>query len=487
MKFECKTCDKLFTQKSSLKRHKEKCENSKSNKCSATESKNTTEKKGYVCKHCDIPFNDYDSLFQHITTTHPMNQSGGNVVQHPSHNDPRTVTENESDKKRFRLKKSAMNEAAQQTSIFPHGNEKYDLLQFLANVKEDVDKELNLRKAKQRNIKWYVNARVEMIRDIEDEKKENAYPHFRSKSYISLENDDNDHNLNEAFQAINKALEEFINKGSNWILNKIICLEVHTVLYSPIAGSSYMELPKKIRNTHGVVNILNRDSKCFLWSILAALYPAPYHPERISNYTEYENELNMKGIEYPVSLNNIQKFEKQNEISINVFGYEEGEIFPLYLSQLAFGHKEVDLLYLSDDEHSHYCWIKNLDHFLGSITRFHTRRFYCRRCLHGFTRKDLLQKHRTYCNKFEFQKVEYPAKGKDILSFQNHEKRIPVPMVIYADFECYSQKLDTCVPDPDKPPTTPQTKFQACGYSYVVVSTNEKYTKPAVVYRGMML
>lgn len=44
--------------------------------------------------------------------------------------------------------------------------------------------------------------------------------------------------------------------------------------------------------------------------------------------------------------------------------------------------------------------------------------------------------------------------------------------------------MDTCQPNPEKSSTTHHTKFDACGYAYVVVSTNEKYTKPAVVYRG---
>lgn len=39
-----------------------------------------------------------------------------------------------------------------------------------------------------------------MVRDIDNGKKEKAIPHFRSRTYISLENDDNEHNLNEAYQ-----------------------------------------------------------------------------------------------------------------------------------------------------------------------------------------------------------------------------------------------------------------------------------------------
>lgn len=127
---------------------------------------------------------------------------------------------------------------------------------------------------------------------------------------------------------------------------------------------------------------------------------------------------------------------------------------------------------------------KNLDYFLGSTTRFHTKRFYCGRCLHGFVRRDLLNQHRPYCNKFDFQKVQFPEKGKDILSFRDYDKQIPVLFVMYADFEAYARKLDTCHPNPEKSSTTHKTKFEACGYSHVVVSTNDRYTKPAVVHRG---
>lgn len=81
--------------------------------------------------------------------------------------------------------------------------------------------------------------------------------------------------------------------------------------------------------------------------------------------------------------------------------------------------------------------------------------------------------------------MTYPKeRGNDILQFQGNEKCMRVPFVIYADFECYARKIDTCHPNPDESSTTHTTKFEACGYSYVVVSSNDKYSKPAVVYRG---
>lgn len=222
--FTCEKCNKSFTRKSILKTHQEKCTNAdeldKKSHTSATLTRNT-------CKHCGVPFDDVDSLLQHVATNHPLNQSGGDLSA--AQNIPTAKMNEENDKQR----KSGLNNVVTQLNIIPRGNEKYDLLQFLANVKDDVKKELILRRNSYRNIKWYVNARVEMVRDIDDGNEEKAHPHFRSKSYISLANEDNDHNLNEAFQSINRAMENFISKGSNWILNKVMHLELYPLPYSP--------------------------------------------------------------------------------------------------------------------------------------------------------------------------------------------------------------------------------------------------------------
>ena len=62
---------------------------------------------------------------------------------------------------------------------------------------------------------------------------------------------------------------------------------------------------------NGVINIKNNDDKCFMWSILAALHPAPYHPERITHYKQYESKLNFKGMDFPIRSDEmtLRKFE----------------------------------------------------------------------------------------------------------------------------------------------------------------------------------
>ena len=72
----------------------------------------------------------------------------------------------------------------------------------------------------------------------------------------------------------------------------------------------------------------------FSLDILAHLHMAPPHEHgyRIQKYIPYKNELKMEGITYPVTVKDVPKFEKQNDISINVFEYEDG-YYSLYISR----------------------------------------------------------------------------------------------------------------------------------------------------------
>ena len=92
-------------------------------------------------------------------------------------------------------------------------------------------------------------------------------------------------------------------------------------------GSSYIPLPRDIQNRNACLNIVNTDDeKCFVWSVLASLYPACLNANRLENYKPYEDKLNTKGIDIPMKISSINKFERQNPtISVNVFGIDEPE------------------------------------------------------------------------------------------------------------------------------------------------------------------
>ena len=77
-----------------------------------------------------------------------------------------------------------------------------------------------------------------------------------------------------------------------------------------------------------------------------------------------------------------------------------------------------------------------------------------------------------------------PKEGSQVY-FHNYQKRLPVPFLIYADFEAITRKIDSCSPRGDKSYTQAYQKHEACGFGYkVVCHYDQKYSKPEVLYRG---
>ncbi|KAK3738643.1 hypothetical protein QZH41_001793, partial [Actinostola sp. cb2023] len=135
---------------------------------------------------------------------------------------------------------------------------------------------------------------------------------------------------NEAVEKVKTTFLEYQREGSGWQLDKVLHLDLGVAAYKPVEGASYLPLPKKIKNKKAVLNVQNDDLKCFLWSVLAAKHPIHSNPHRVNQYKPYESELNMAGIDYPVKIDQVKKFERQNPtISVSVFGFEEQELFPL--------------------------------------------------------------------------------------------------------------------------------------------------------------
>ena len=290
--------------------------------------------------------------------------------------------------------------------------------------------------------------------------------HFNTKMYINLESTDVKSILSEMIEAILNKIHNFQEGGSGWYFKEVISLEIHTVDYKPIKGSSYIPLPDFLMRKKAIINMENKDDKCFLWSVLRYLHPREKHSTRINDLREYENDLNFKGIEFPVKVKDIQKFENQNPNlpGINVFSINDNnKIYPLRLNQKD-AKKSIDLFLFSKDENQHYSLIKNFSRLVRSqITSDCRKLLLCKKCLTHFTKKYLFKKHSRYCNKNETVAVKMPTKNS-ILNFQNHFKKLPIPFVIYADFECFTIPMNSCQPNPNKSFTEGYQKHEPSGY-----------------------
>ena len=296
--------------------------------------------------------------------------------------------------------------------------------------------------------------------------------------------------LYEIYGEMVDEIEEEIQKveqaqGSGWVFLEVENLTLHIVKWDPVKGSSYIDLPKELKNKKAIINMKNEDNKCFLWCVLRALNPVNKNAERIDgDLKSKEDTLNMEGIEYPVSLKDIKRFEKQNpNISISVLGYSKDErIYPLRISEYTKskeGRKyDIVLLLINDEENNHYCYVKNISALLASqINKHEHKRYYCLNCLNGFPEPESLEKHKQYCSENESIKINMP-KPNTFIKFNNFFHGERAPFAIYADFECYNKPIHTDdVPDPNKSYTKKLTKHEPASFVYYIKSFNESVYK----------
>ena len=279
--------------------------------------------------------------------------------------------------------------------------------------------------------------------------QDNAY--FQSRTHINLEKTDVKVFIKEMIIEILGNLTIYQKKGSGWYFKKVISLEIHIVEYKPMRGRTYIPFPEFIKKKNAITNIENEDDKCFLWSVLRYIHPVQKNGERINDLKKYENDLNFKGIDFPVKVKDIQKFENNNPDlpGINVFSVNDNnKIYPLRHNQKDC-QKSIDLFLYSEDEKQHYSLIKNFTRLVRSQYTSHrsSKIYICKKCLNHYTKQDLLEKRSLKCSKNETVAVKMTTKN-NILKFQNHFKKLPIPFTIYADFECFTMPIHSCQPNP---------------------------------------
>ena len=106
------------------------------------------------------------------------------------------------------------------------------------------------------------------------------------------------------------------------------------------------------------------------------------HPERITQKKnkEFVNDHIYDGIEYPVSEKHFSKLETKNNISINIFCYENKLTFPIYISNQKF-ENSMDLFLIIDENKSQYVYIKDFDRFMFHKTKNKNKKYFCKSCL----------------------------------------------------------------------------------------------------------
>ena len=204
-------------------------------------------------------------------------------------------------------------------------------------------------------------------------------------------------------------IENPVLLNSRFVFDEVLYPDVNFHQLNLMRGSSYLPLPDFIAKRKAVINPQDGDEECFKWAIIAVdrWMGIDSHPERVSNLREFADNYNWSGLEFPVSLKQIGKFEAKNDISVNVLGLEGKDIYILRNS--GHSHREINLLMISEDGINHYMAIKSLSRLLrSSNTKHKCKQYFCTNCLQGFLLEASQDEHRVYCEDNETVGVEMP-------------------------------------------------------------------------------
>ena len=400
-----------------------------------------------------------------------------------------TPEEIEKDKKISKLKEinrirakitetaTALSGFARQFRVESEGN--FDESEFMQFVKPDVLR--LMRENRQTRIRLILNCYMTRT-DLTNGNIITAYPYFHSQTIENHEGTNESEIIDSMIETIKERFQNFTNRGSNWVLERVLSLDVQMTQYIPLRGRSYIPLPKILANKKAIINMKNDDNECFKWCVTRALFPADKHPERIDkNLRENSKRLNWNGLKFPIDVKQITHFEKSNQnISINVFGFQE-VVYPLKIFKAPERQHQINLLLIADCEKKHYCLIKDMSKLLSSqITKHNGSIHICLRCLNAFQTNEKLEIHKEICQSNEF--IEMPEEGT-FIQFENHIRSQKMPFVIYADFESLVESISGCEPNPKNCFTNQFQKHKPCGFCYhIKCSFNENLSK-TVAYR----
>ena len=152
-----------------------------------------------------------------------------------------------------------------------------------------------------------------------------------------------------------------------------------------------------------------------------------------------------EGLQFPVNLSDISKFENHNySISVNVIDYEN-LVYPLRIRKHNYKREStVNLLLISEDTKHHFCWINDISRFLSLQTSKHDHvRHVCFRCLKTLNSEKSFTSHNEHGKLHKAIKIELSEEGSKI-SFKNHNRSMRVSFIVYADFESFTPQISTC-------------------------------------------
>ena len=278
-------------------------------------------------------------------------------------------------------------------------------------------------------------------------------------------------------------IENLALLNSRFVFDEFLYLDVNFHQLNLTRGSSYLPLPDWLVRKKVIVNPHNNDEECFKWSVITVEKVGMKDPQRVSNLRTFKDNYDWFGLEFPVSIKNIGKFETRNNISVNVLAVEGRDIY-IHRKGQRMG-REINLSMVSEDGINHYTAIKSFSRLLkSSNTKHKCKQHFCMNCLQGFTQELIRDEHQVYCEDNESVRVEMPKQGSTI-EFKDGQSQFKVPFIMYADFELILELMSPVeLGSPNQPYTIEVNQHRPSGWCVYSKFAFRDDDDPLRTYRG---
>ena len=250
--------------------------------------------------------------------------------------------------------------------------------------------------------------------------------------------------LNEAYCEIEKRFDAFVEGSSGWVMKRVLrfslCLNRFKLFQG---GCKKVALPATLRKRRCCLSVSRHASSqsvdtCFLDCLVAGIAHVkrnPCHWCRL--YSDIEAIL-VKcwplGCDFPISSHHWRTIDRHCPVSINIYGYERGSVFPLFLSVNRDTKPfHVDML-LSG---GHYYLVRNLSALVLPEMKSNRRKCYiCPSCLSSHVLECKYKIHLTLC-KNDGTIYRFPESVNLFLEFNSFKNMVTTPFIIYSDLETF--------------------------------------------------
>ena len=253
----------------------------------------------------------------------------------------------------------------------------------------------------------------------------------------------------EMIKTLKEKHVNMLMKGSDMAMRAVVRMDMPLAIFTPLAGSSYLDLPAFLLNKKCIMNVQNDDQRCFGYALLSALHPIDHihHPQRASKYDHLFAQHGLDALNYPVQVEQLEAVERQIKIAFNVYTFFDDlgkGRKPIYTSKTGDPQTAIDLLFWERGDVGHFAWIKNFEGFVKDLSTTKRPRYWCKKCFCSFHLEHVFDAHRKRCLGAEGFKCihQLPTEDKALLKFENVKFMERVPFVIYADFESITKPVN---------------------------------------------